>query len=82
MAGPGGGPTTATVQLPNMDPVSVEVGPEWGTYRVPVPAGAPGTPLRIVITAPTVRPRALDPASDDNRPLGIKVDWIEIADAE
>lgn len=80
--GPGGGSTPATVRLPGMEPVGIDIGPEWATYRVPVPAGTAGTLLPVSVETPVVRPRALDATSNDNRPLGIGVDWIEIADAE
>ena len=80
--GPVGGTTPATVRLPGMEPVDLDVGPDWATYRVPVPAATAGTLLPVSVETPVVRPRALDPTSDDNRPLGIGVDWIEIADAE
>jgi hypothetical protein len=80
--GLGGGTTPATVRLPGMEPVDLDVGPDWATYRVPVPAATAGTLLPVSVETPVVRPRALDPTSDDNRPLGIGVDWIEIADAE
>lgn len=58
------------------------VGPDWQTFDVPLPpqpalGGRARGAIALVIDAPTFRPRDLDRASDDNRRLGIKVDWVE-----
>jgi hypothetical protein len=81
MAGPGGS-TPVQVHVPGMAPKQIEVKGEWQTYRVMLPEAKNSILQSIIIEAETVRPRALDPTSDDNRPLGVNVDWIEIADAK
>lgn len=60
------------------------VGPDWQTYTVPIPtefvtSGAGATAIPFTIETATFRPRALDRTDDDNRLLGVKVDWIEVA---
>ena len=67
----------------------IMVAPDWQTYELPLPAdaaggsqqadGQPGVDLvPVTIIAPTFRPRDLDHANQDNRPLGIQVDWAEL----
>lgn len=58
----------------------LEVGPEWATYEVALPAdlATTGGILEIAVAAPTFRPRQYDPAADDNRVLGVKVDWAAV----
>lgn len=80
-AGPAGS-TPVQIYAPGMAPARIEVKGAWQTYRVSLPVAQTSILQSIIITAETVRPRALDPASDDNRPLGVNVDWIEIADAK
>ena len=91
LAGGAGGsqaPVPVRVSAAGMELARLEVGPDWQIYEVGLPAGVaqgsastPGSGLApITIEARSLRPRELDPASDDNRPLGIKVDWIEIVD--
>ncbi len=61
------------------------VGADWQTYEVRLPA-TPGASnehtetkaVPLTIEAPTFRPRDLDRRSDDNRRLGVKVDWVEV----
>jgi len=62
----------------------LEVGPRWQTYELTLAADTPsgkqpGETFRLLLEMPTVRPRAIDPASDDNRSLGVRVDWVEVA---
>lgn len=80
-SGPGGS-TSVRIHVPGMAPARVEVSRDWQIYQVSLPVAKARILQNIIITAETVRPRALDPASDDNRPLGVNVDWIEIADAK
>jgi hypothetical protein len=82
MAGPTGS-TAVQIHIPGMEePTRIQAGAEWQIYRVMLPETPQDILLPVSIEAPAVRPRALDPASDDNRSLGVKVDWIEIADAK
>lgn len=57
------GVTLATLPLPNA----------WQTYELPLPAGHP-SPLTISLRVDTFRPRDYDPASGDDRALGVMVD--------
>ncbi len=67
----------------------IMVAPNWQTYELPLPPdaagrseqarGQPGVDLiPVTIAAPTFRPRDLDRANQDNRALGIQVDWVEL----
>jgi len=53
------------------------VGPDWQDYDVALPANL-GKVVPFTLEAPTFRPRSLDRSNDDNRSLGVKVDWIEV----
>ena len=65
----------------------LEVGPDWATYEVALPAelgeasAANDGAFALTVASPTFRPRQYDRAADDNRALGIKVDWAAIVPA-
>jgi 4-amino-4-deoxy-L-arabinose transferase-like glycosyltransferase len=58
----------------------IEVGPQWQVYEVPLPPMPTADLVAIRLEAPTFRPRDLDRADDDNRALGVMVDWIEVTE--
>ncbi len=58
---------------------TLNVSPEWNVYTVSLPSvQQQTTPLVVEIYSDTFRPRLYDPASPDNRVLGIIVDWVAV----
>ncbi len=54
----------------------------WHTVRLPLPPGAADDGQALVsIQSTTYRPRSIDRASPDNRPLGVAIDRARIVDA-
>ena len=50
----------------------------WHRYTVDVGDRPAGTVLWFELRSPTFRPHRYDPHLDDNRPLGVMVDWLEL----
>ncbi len=47
----------------------------WHIYGVPLGVNDPAPTMDLVLRVSTFRPHHYDPHRDDNRPLGVKVDW-------
>ena len=50
----------------------------WHTYTIEIAAVPPGTGLLLELRSTTFRPHAYDPRLDDNRALGVMVDWVSV----
>jgi 4-amino-4-deoxy-L-arabinose transferase-like glycosyltransferase len=83
------GSAPVTVRLSRQGEIVAEfqVGPQWQEFEAPLPAEPARSggsseqepsSMAISIETPTFRPRELDRTNDDNRALGVKVDWVEI----
>ena len=51
----------------------------WHTYAVEIGELSPGTTPCFELRAGTFHPHQVDPHLDDNRPLGVMVDWIRLS---
>jgi len=50
----------------------------WHTYTLETPAVPPSSILLFELRSTTFRPHAYDPRLDDNRALGVMVDWVAL----
>jgi len=70
---------TLTVSAAAAPPASLEVAAGWRDYVLPLAGVAPSRRSIVVeLHSPTFRPRAYNPASDDGRSLGVKVDRASV----
>jgi hypothetical protein len=51
----------------------------WHTYTLDVATVAPSQVLLFELRSSTFRPHTYDPHLDDNRPLGVMVDEVEVS---
>jgi hypothetical protein len=71
-------PTTVSVEIGGENVGSFVPTREWQAFRFPIPPRLSGNRL-LRITAPTFRPKNVDPSSTDERDLGVMIDraWVE-----
>jgi hypothetical protein len=78
LAAPPLGPPTSwpvTIQVDGAAPVTLQVGAGWAEYEVPLSPPLSGD-LRLHLSSPVRSPHTLDPASPDQRLLGVGVQWV------
>ncbi len=75
---PNAAPALVRVLANGVSVGTLKVGAEWQTFTVPLPEHlqAPAKPLTVRLESATFRQRDFDRASDDNRRLGIEIDWV------
>jgi hypothetical protein len=79
LAGPniaGAPPARVRVALNGAPLATLTVGPQWQTYSLAVPAPVRADVIELSLESTTLRPRAYDRASPDNRALGVRLDWV------
>jgi len=79
---PGSGPVGLTVSTGGRQVSEAALGSEWTVVEIPLEQGTAQREwlMQVDLAARVFRPRELDRANNDNRALGVKLDWIELVE--
>jgi hypothetical protein len=76
---PGAPSPEITIRIDGIDAMRMTVPPGWHTVQLPLPPGVTDDEQILVsIQSTTYRPRSIDRASPDNRPLGVAIDEARV----